>query len=86
MNDAPGHIDYSRATRLLIYTNPDRIDLDGINAVLTDIQSDSRATQAILALCTIAHSRDKALSTDQGVEALRQIVAALTLRAQDDDN
>jgi hypothetical protein len=85
MNDAPGHLDYSRATRLLIYTVPDRIDIPAINSVLTDIQSDGRATQAILALCTIVHSLDKGLGTERGIEGLRQIVAALTLRAEDDD-
>ena len=85
MKDTPGLIDYNRATRLLIYTNPDQIDIDGINATLTDVQSDGRAMQVILALCDIAHLRDPALRTDQGTEALRQIVAALTLRAEDDD-
>ena len=85
MTEAPGHLDYSRATRLLIYTVPDRIDIPAINSVLTDIQSDGRATQAILALCTIIHSLDKGLATERGIEGLRQIVAALTLRAEDDD-
>ena len=86
MKETPGVVDYGRATRFLIYSNPDRLDLDGINATLTDVQSDGRATQVILALCDIAHSRDKALRTDQGTEALRQIVAALTLRAEHDDD
>ena len=85
MKETPGLSDYNRATRLLIYANPDRIDIDGINATLTDVQSDGRATQVILALCDIAHLRDPALRTDQGTEALRQIVAALTLRAEHDD-
>ena len=85
MTEAPGHVDYSRATRLLIYTVPERVDIPAINSVLTDIQSDGRATQAILALCTIVHSLDKGLSTERGIEGLRQIVAALTLRAEDDD-
>ena len=85
MKETPGIVDYGRAARLLIYCNPDRLDLDGINATLTDVQSAGRATQVILALCDIAHIRDKALRTEQGIEALRQIVAALTLRAQHDD-
>ena len=86
MKDTPGLIDYNRATRLLIYTNPDQIDIDGINATLTDIQSDGRVTQAVLCLCTIAHTLSEGLRTEQGTEGLRKIVAALTLRAQHDDD
>jgi len=80
MKDTPGPLDYGRALRLIIYTAPDRIDLDGINATLSEIQSDGRATQAVLSLCTIAHAADPALRTDVGIEALRQIVAGFILQ------
>ena len=82
----PGPVDYGRALRLMIFTAPDRIDLDGINATLSEIQSDGRATQAVLALCTIAHAADPTMRTEPGIDALRQIVAGFILQLGPDND
>jgi len=84
-NQTPGPVDYGRALRLMIFTAPDHIDLDGINATLSEIQSDGRATQTVLSLCTIAHAADPVLRTERGIDALRQIVAGFILQLGHDD-
>lgn len=79
MTDAPGPLDYSRAMRLLLFTAPNAIDLAGVNATLDDIAADGRVTQAMLALCDIAHTTDPMLRTERGKTALRAVVAKLQL-------
>jgi len=77
-------VDYSRALRLLVFTAPDNMDLDGINTVLAEMNADGRAAQGVIAVCAIAHIRDPAMRTEQGLDALRTIVATMTLRQEND--
>jgi hypothetical protein len=78
-------IDYGRALRLLVFTAPDNIDPDGINTVLAEMNADGRASEGVIAVCTIAHIRDPAMRTEQGLDALRTVVATMTLRQEHDD-
>lgn len=75
-----GPEDYRRALALLLHTNPP--DLAGINVALTELAAAGRVTFGLLALCEIAHAVNPELRTESGREALRALVARLTLDSE----
>lgn len=80
--DKPLPEDYRRAMSLLIFTAPDAFDLAGLNQTLAELAAVERVTWALLALCDIAHLVDPMLRTEHGRDALRALVARLTLDSE----
>ena len=71
-------VDYQRACRFLIGVAPGRNDADMMNTVIADINDDDRISETLIAMGLLTHTISRNLRTDNGIEALRLMVANLT--------
>lgn len=73
----PEAVDLRRAAVLAIHANPERLNLDGIGAVVSEVKGDLRITQLVAALGVLAYavSGGVPLGSDAGQSGLAALVS-----------
>lgn len=81
VHDGPQDVDYQRALRLLLFTNPSPgVDAAGVNGIFAEVGESGRAGQVMLALADLAHMHAPVLGSVEGVESIRRTLAQYEIR------
>ncbi len=67
----PEAVDLRRAAALIKHCNPDMMNLDGLDAIVSEVKSDLRITQALAAVAVIAYQVPGWCETRQPPGAIR---------------